>query len=170
MESGGIGLDTVMGMSEENVEVVHRFLDPYEGRDVMPVIRAVVAEFGPDPDRDHVLAWWADDPAWRYLLSEVEWDTTAIPGIGTKVKGPTEVANWWADWTDAWESYMYRTTEIRDLGGSVLTRAAVEARAPGGVPIEMTVVQLWTVLDGKVATCRVFTSESEALEAAGLSE
>jgi ketosteroid isomerase-like protein len=62
------------------------------------------------------------------------------------------------------------TVEYRDLGEFVLAQAAVEARGPGDVPVEMTVFQLWSVRDGKVAACRVFTSESEALEAAGLSE
>lgn len=157
-------------MSEENVEIVRSLNDPYEGRDVMPVIRAFVAELGPDPDPDLVLAWWEQDPAWRHMSAEVEWDTTAVAGVGTKVKGPVEVALWWADWTDAWESYIYRTVEYRDLGELVLAQAAIEARGPGDVPVEMTVFQLWSVRDGKVAACRVFTSESQALEAAGLSE
>jgi hypothetical protein len=34
----------------------------------------------------------------------------------------------------------------------------------------MKVFQLWKVREGKVAACRVFTSESEALAAAGVSE
>jgi hypothetical protein len=34
------------------------------------------------------------------------------------------------------------------------------------VPVEMTVFQLWEVCAGKVAACRVFMSEAEALEAA----
>jgi hypothetical protein len=164
------GRDTGRAMSEENVEVVRGLNDPYEGEDVMPGIRAAVAHFGPDPDPAVVLAWWADDPGWRHVSAEVEWDTTAIAGIGSKVRGPTEVALWWADWTNAWERYVYRTLEYRDVGEFVLTKSAVEARGPGDVPVEMTVFQLWKVRDGKIAACRIFLSESEALEAAGLSE
>jgi hypothetical protein len=126
------GRDTGRAMSEENVEVVRGLNDPYEGEDVMPGIRAAVAHFGPDPDPAVVLAWWADDPGWRHVSAEVEWDTTAIAGIGSKVRGPTEVALWWADWTNAWERYVYRTLEYRDVGEFVLTKSAVEARGPGG--------------------------------------
>lgn len=157
-------------MSEENLEIVRRFNDPYEGEDVMPMIRAAVAHFGSDPDPAVVLAWWADDPGWRYAHPEIEWDTTSIPGIGSKVKGPTEVSLWWIEWTEAWERYVYRTAEYRDLGELVLTKTPVEARGPGDVPVAMTVFQLWEVRDGTVAVCRVFMSEAEALEAAGLSE
>ena len=157
-------------MSKENVEIVRQFNDPHEGKDVMPSIRDAVSQFGPDPDPATVLAWWADDPGWRYAHAEVEWDTTSIQGLGTRVKGPTEVSLWWIDWTEVWERYVYKTSEYRDLGELVLTKAAVEARASGDIPVEMTVFQLWQVRDGKVAACRVFMSEAEALKAAAASE
>ena len=155
-------------MSAENVEVVRRFHDPYEGEDVMPMIREAVAHFGPDPDPAVVKAWWAADPGWRYAHPEIEWDTTSVSGIGSKVKGPIEVSLWWKEWLEAWKSYTYRTIEVRDLGALVLLESAIEARGPGDVPVAMTVFQLWEVRDGKVAACRVFMSEAEALRAAGV--
>jgi hypothetical protein len=158
------------GMSEKNVEIVRRFNEPYEGKDAMPMIREAVAHLGPDPDPAVVLAWWANDPGWRYAHPEIEWDTTSITGFGSKVKGPAEVARWWIEWTEVWKSYAYRTVELRDLGDLVLLEAAIEARGPGDVPVAMTTFQLWEVRDGKVAACRVFMSEAEALKAAGVSE
>jgi hypothetical protein len=155
-------------MSQDAVEVVRRFNDPHEGQDLMPTIREAVARFGPEPDPAAVLAWWADDPSWRHVDEEVEWDTSSIGGVGTKVKGPLEVARWWGDWTEAWQRYTYTTVEYRDLGEVVFSRVAIDARGPGDVPVEMTVFQLWEVCAGKVGAGRVFMSEAEALEAAGL--
>ena len=105
MESSGLARDTEPAMSEATVEVVRRFNDPYEGQDLMVLIRGAVADFGANPDQATVLSWWQQDPSWRHVLSDAEWDTTAIPGVGTKVSGAVEVARWWGDWTDAWESY-----------------------------------------------------------------
>ena len=158
-------------MSQQDIEVVRRLNEPWEGNDVMPRIREAVAYFGPEPDPAVVLAWWADDPGWRHVHADFEWDSSAVAGVGfSTVKGPREVALWWADWTEAWHSYVYRTVEYRDLGDWVLGQYDIEAQGPGEVPVEMKVFQLWKVREGKVAACRVFTSESEALEAAGLSE
>jgi ketosteroid isomerase-like protein len=77
---------------------------------------------------------------------------------------------WWAEWAGVWESYVYRNSAYRDLGDWVLTPTDVRARGRGGIPVEMRVLQLWQVRDGKVAALRVFLSEREALEALGLSE
>jgi hypothetical protein len=133
------------------------------------MIHAAVEEFGPDPDPAVVLAFWAEDPSWRYAGPDIEWDVSA-PGFASTVKGARQVALWWADWTQAWKSYLYRTIEYRDLGDWVLTRADVQATGPGDIPVEMRIFQIWKVRAGKVAACRLFLSESEALEAAGLSE
>ena len=157
-------------MSQENVEIVRHFAEAHDGEDLMPGIREAVARWAPDPDPAEVLAWWADDPGWSGADPEIEWDTSAIPGVGTIVKGPKEVALWWVDWTNAWKSYIYRTAEYRDLGEWVLTRTEIEAVGPGDVAVEMTVFQMWKVRNGKIATCRVFPTEPQALEAAGLSE
>ena len=157
-------------MAQENVQVVRQFNDPYEGTDLMVLIREAVGTLGSDPDPSAVLSWWEQNPSWRHVHPDVEWDTTAVTGVGTKVSGPVEVTAWWNDWTDAWRSYIYRTLEYRDLGQIVLTKTAIEALAIGDVPVEMTVFQLWNLRDDKIAACRVFISESEALEAAALEQ
>jgi ketosteroid isomerase-like protein len=157
-------------MSLENVEVVRRFSDPYEGEDVLPAIRESLERFGPDPQPEVVLARWAEDPGWQHVHPDIEWDTSATGAFGSVVRGPTEVARWWREWTETWESYVYRTVRYRDLGEWVLSRANVEARSRDGISVEMPVFQLWQVRDGKVAALRAFLSEQEALEAVGLRE
>jgi hypothetical protein len=134
------------------------------------LIRESLERFGPDPQPEAVLAEWRDDPGWQYGHPEIEWDVRATGAFGTVAHGPREVALWWADWVEAWDSYVYRISEYRDLGDWVLTPTDVKARGRGGIPVEMRVFQLWQVRDGKVAALRAFLSEREALEAVGLSE
>jgi ketosteroid isomerase-like protein len=156
-------------MSRENVEIVRHFNTPYEGQNVVPVFRAGAERLGPDPQPDTLLAEWAKDPAYQHMHPEIEWDVTATGAFGTVAHGARELALWWTDWSQAWESYVYRIIEYRDLGDWILTRSAVRARGRG-IPVEMLTFELWQVRDGKIAIYRAFLSEQEALEAVGLSD
>ena len=75
-----------------------------------------------------------------------------------------ELALWWADLVEVWESYVYRVLEYRDLGDWVLTPTAFEARGRGGIEVEGRNFQIWQVRDGKIAVLRAFLTEQEALE------
>ena len=90
--------------------------------------------------------------------------------LDVKATGPTEVARWWTDWADAWDSYVYRVVEYRDVGEWVLASVDVRARGRGGIPVEMRAFEIRSVRDGKIAVSKVFATEAQALEAAGLSE
>jgi ketosteroid isomerase-like protein len=153
-------------ISNQNVEVVRRLNVPYEGVDAVPFMREGVERLGPDFQPDAVLASWAEDPAFQHLHPDIEWDARAT-GLSATARGPRAFALWWADWVEAWESYVYRVLEYRDLGDWVLVCAEVQARGRGGIAVEMRTFQLYEVRDGKVAVYRVFLSEQEALEAAG---
>jgi ketosteroid isomerase-like protein len=155
-------------MSQENVEVVRYFNEPHEGKDIAPMIRQGIDRLGPDPDPDTVLSTWAEDPTFRYIHPEIEWDLTGTGAVGVTANGLRQLALFWADWIEAWRSYVYRMVEYRDLGDWVLTPADVRASGPEGIPVEMRMFQIWRVADGKIRTMRAFLTEQEALEAAGL--
>ena len=155
-------------MSEGSLEIVRRFNRGHDGEDLIPVLRRAVERLGSDPEGEAVLAVWADDPSWRHVHPEVEWDTAGV--LGTTVKGPVAVAAWWGDWLDTWESYVYRIAEYRDLGDWILTPTDIRARGRNGIPVEMRVFQIFHVRDGRVDSCRAFLTETDALEAAGLRE
>jgi SnoaL-like domain len=157
-------------MSEENVEIVRRFSEPYNGEDVIPLLRASVELLGPEPEPEAVLSLWASDPSWRYVHPEIEWDTTAVGPVGVPARGPVGVARFWAEWSDTWESYVYRVSEYRDLGEWILTPVDVRATGRGGIPVKMRSFQMHRIRDGKIETVRAFGSERAALEAAGVSE
>jgi hypothetical protein len=156
-------------MSQENVEIVRLFNAPVEGDDAIPDIREMLERTGPDFEPDTVLADWAKHPVWRHAHHDIEWDGSAL-GIVKPALGPREVMLFWADWSEAWESYVYRIVEYRDLGDHVLTPLDIHAHGPGGIPVEMRIFQTWEVRDGKIWRSRSFPSEQEALEAVGLSE
>jgi ketosteroid isomerase-like protein len=157
-------------MSRDTVEVVRALQTPWEGRDTIGPIREALERFGPDPQPQDVLALWAQDPGWRHVHPDIEWDTTAAGALGTVAHGAREVASWWADWVQAWQSYVFQIVEYRDLGDWVLTPVDVRARTREGMDVEMRSFQLWGVREGKVAIQRAFLTEREALESAALPE
>ena len=157
-------------MSQKSLEVVRGFNGSQEGKDLVPLVRALVERAGPRPDADAVLSLWADDPSWRHAHPEIEFDVTATGAFGAIVKGPTDVVAWWSEWLDAWESYVHETIEYRELGKWVLVVVDVKARGRGGIPVEMRVFQNFRVRDDRVDAIRAFLTEREALEAAGDSE
>jgi hypothetical protein len=146
------------------MEVVRRFLDGYEAEDVIPALRRAVERLDPEPEAEAVLALWAEDPSYRHVHPEVEW--SAGGAVGTTARGAAGVSAWWSEWLETWESYVYRTVELRDVGEWVLATTDLTAEGRGGIPVEMRIFQLFHVRDGKVDVCRVFFSETEAVEAA----
>ena len=152
------------------MELVRRHLEPYEGQDIVPSVRELVARLGPAPEPDAVIAVRADDPAWRHHHPEAEWETVFGGPLDMKAAGPVEMHQTWVAWTEVWESYVYRVVEYRDLGEWVLTLIDVRGSGRNGIPVELRTFEIRSVRDGMIAVTKVFGSEREALQAARLSE
>jgi hypothetical protein len=150
-------------MSQQDVEVVREHLAPHEGEEVLPVIKALIDRFGPDPQPETVLATLADDPGWRLTDREIEWDMSAT-GMGGVAHGVRELAVWWGVWVAVWSSQSYRMREYRDMGDAVLTVADVHATARG-YSVDPEIFQVWQVRGGKIVLMRAFLSEADALKA-----
>jgi ketosteroid isomerase-like protein len=74
-------------------------------------------------------------------------------------------------WTENFEDWTLRLTDLHDIGDRVLAFAHQVAVGKGsGVSVEMEVGMLITLRDGLITDIRAFTDRAEALEAAGLSE
>jgi hypothetical protein len=151
------------------VEIVRRFLAPYEGEDLVPHMREAVERLGPDFQPNAVLAYWAEDPGWQHVHPDIEWDVRAAE-LSSTAHGPREVAMWFADWVGVWESQINHVVEYRDLGDWVLVLMDMQARGREDIAVEMRRFQLYRVREGKVAVCRSFHTEREALKAVGLAE
>jgi ketosteroid isomerase-like protein len=72
----------------------------------------------------------------------------------------------------AFEEYTYEVERLTDLGsGAILAVVTETGRGKGsGVPVRRSTATLYTVIDGKIVRMTQFSSEEEALEAAGLRE
>jgi ketosteroid isomerase-like protein len=133
-------------MSEENVERIHRAFDAFNRRDLDAFLALI------DPEAEFTT---------RYM--EMEGDPY--------YRGHDGVREWWRTLLAIFPDFSVEVLEVRDLGDSGI--AALRVRGHGvdsGVPFEETIWAAGEWRDGKVTRWRNFGSESEALEAAGLSE
>jgi len=95
----------------------------------------------------------------------------AIPGAGGTFRGPAGYRRFLESFWNVFDNPSLEVHELIDAGDQVL--ASLTLRGNGkesGVEASMDVWQLWTVRDGEVVRGEGFTSRSDALEAAGLSE
>lgn len=135
-------------MSRENVEVIRRLMDAFNRADVKAA-------------RD----LWATDAEWRpaYLgggLLE-----------GAVYRGHEGITEFIELQAEIWQSIVAEAVEIQDLGDQMLMEVQLRGVGrSGGVPVDRTTWNVFTVRDGKVAGGRVYTSKQEAYDAAGLRE
>jgi ketosteroid isomerase-like protein len=71
----------------------------------------------------------------------------------------------------AFEEVAVRPERFLESDGRILVFLLMQLRPTDSeAKVEMRLVHLWTIRDGKPARCEVFTQRERALEAAGLSE
>ncbi len=133
-------------MSEENVEVVRRFIDAINRRN-------------------------ADD--WAAVVApELEFQSLFVGIEGRTYRGPESGRRYFGDLADAWDSFHVEIEDSVDLGGDrVLTSARYQGR--GKASRAETEAHIWAVnvvRDGKVVSARTYLNRDAALEAAGLRE
>ena len=75
------------------------------------------------------------------------------------------------EWVGAWEDWELELEALHDAGDKVVALVHQRGRSKvGGMPVEMSFAQVWTLRDGKQARMEMYSDRDEALEAAGLSE
>jgi ketosteroid isomerase-like protein len=73
------------------------------------------------------------------------------------------------DWTDAWDDWELEVDALHDGGEKVVALLHQRGRSKAtGMPVEMSLAQVWTLRDGKQTRMDMYSDQSEALEAAGL--
>jgi ketosteroid isomerase-like protein len=135
-------------MSQENVEIVVGVFENTNARDFGAVMDA-----------------YADDVVLA-LHGEVQ------PFAGEGAMGKKAVGEWFGDWFRTFDrDYRFAIEESRDLGDRVLVIATHHGRGRGsGVPVELQAGWIYTVRDGRISRCDMYTNPREAREAAGLSQ
>jgi SnoaL-like domain len=152
-------------MSPEDTEVVRCAVGAHDGEEWADGLQDALSAVDLD-DPESVAAFVANDPGFRATHREIVVDISVLGAAPPVYRGHSEMLGFWLDWGGTWERYVYRVLEYRDLGDWVLTPIELEGRGRGGIPVSMTVFQLWHVRDGKVDVLRVFPSEDDAVEAA----
>jgi ketosteroid isomerase-like protein len=133
-------------MSEENVESVYRGVEAFNRRDF-----------------DAFLALTDPDVEYTSRLVEVEG--------GGPYRGPDGVRDWWENIFGIWSEVSAEIEEVRDLGDVTVTRIRLRGHGvESDAPWEQTQWQVADWRHGKIIRGRVFLTEAEALEAAGLRE
>ena len=132
-------------MSQENVEIVRAAFDAYFRGDMESVLRLM------DPEI-------------------VVMQPSEVPD-GRTLHGHAGVMEAIAAWPEQWDDYQLEIVQIVDAGDRVAVRTHQRGRGKGsGVEVED---EIWFVAgfrNGRIADWRMFGAESDALEAAGLSE
>jgi ketosteroid isomerase-like protein len=133
-------------MSQENVEIVQRFLSRFEE---------------------------GDRAEWReHFHPDVVWDTSAsqMPAAGV-YQGREGVEQFFRDWLGTWTDYEIVHREYIDAGDAVVVAFRQSGTGRGsGVRVERDFFGVYHLRDSKVAGFRLFASQAEALEAAGVRE
>ena len=135
-------------MSQENVELMRKVVEAFNSGDP-----DAVAEFA-------------------HPEAQLE-ENTSVPGLDRVYVGPEGFRQWYqAAVIEAWEDFRVDVEELRALDHEqVLVHARLRARGrQSGVEVDMPTFQIFGIKDGMVARRRLYFTEADALEAAGLSE
>jgi ketosteroid isomerase-like protein len=133
-------------MSQENVEVIRRFHEALNRRDV-----------------DAMVAVWDDDAEFRPIMSALE---------AQVYQGHDGLRAWLRAIFQDWEVFEAYDEEFHDLGDRVLSFGRWHACGrTSGIALDInTAAWLVRLRDGKVIWWQTFTNRAEALEAAGIEE
>ena len=137
-------------MSQENVELVRRFVAALEGTRVNDDWQPVFAEVDADVEVDDL---------------DISLDTEHY-------RGPDAVRTWVGVWNEAWASWRIEGLEIRPVGEDRVVALFVMVVTGKGSGIELSRrdALVCTLRAGKIAEVGYYNDQQQALKAAGLEE
>jgi ketosteroid isomerase-like protein len=137
-------------MSQENAEVVRRFIEAVERSQVTDDWQPVLAEVDPDVEIDDL---------------DISLDTEHY-------RGHDKVRKWLGVWNDAWESWRVENLEVRLVGEDraiALFLMLVKGKG-SGIELSRHDALVCTLRAGKIAEVGYYNDQQQALEAADPSE
>jgi ketosteroid isomerase-like protein len=131
-------------MSQENVEIVRRFIEhSNETRD---------------------FPWELVDPEIVYVIDPPAW-------LAGTYRGHAELKDALRHTWDVYDEFRFEVHEFADAGDSVVALGAAHVRgALSGATAVQTGASVNRVRDGRIVAVRVYLNHAEALEAVGLRE
>ena len=135
-------------MSQENVEIAARWYDVATSKAKLLTAMTRTMEF---------------------CHPEVEW---SVPEDGTTYRGRDGVRQRLEEWLESFGEYRYEVQRIIDCGGDdvLVVGCEVGTGATSGAEVRAVDYELLTIRNGLIVRIREFYDESNAREAAGLSE
>ncbi len=132
-------------MPEENVELVRRAEEAWNTGGI-----------------DDLLPFYPEDVVW-YPFPDA-------PGWADGLHGHNGIREIMAGWSESFDDYRISTTEIRDLGGVIVSLGEISGTIKGSdAPMRQPIgVVASDFRDGKIGCARFFPTWQEALDAAGL--
>jgi ketosteroid isomerase-like protein len=111
------------------------------------------------------------EPIWERLDRSVEVFDHDIPDARNPYVGSEGVAQWLADFAQSWDGYEIEVERLVDAGDRVVSLFRIRAvGASSGLLVERGDAMVWTFRAGTLIRLDYFNNQSQALEAAGLSE
>jgi ketosteroid isomerase-like protein len=137
-------------MSQENVEIVRRSLDAYNGGD----LNAFLACLHPD------VLWEENHPVFGFV------------GLDPVYEGHEGVRRWWDATREPWTAVEAEIHEMTPAGDDTLViRVTLHGTGAGsGVVVKLPFFHVFDFSGGRIARRRLYPERLEALEAVGLSE
>jgi ketosteroid isomerase-like protein len=133
-------------VSQENVEVVRRLFDAFNGGGIDRVIGLVHPEFS----------------------AEIPPEISAEPDT---YRGHAGIRRYFESFEDVMTDIRFQPERFWDAGDSVVVAILLSARGKQtGIEVEQRSAGVWTIRDGKVIGSRTYLSLSDALAAVGLSD
>ena len=109
-------------------------------------------------DLSALLALLADDVQWDYV--------GAFPEVVT-YRGPGEVAEFFREWIGGFEEFGFEAEQMIDAGDSIVVGLHQWGRGKEtGARVESRTWQVFRFREGKIVSCRGYSTKAEALSAA----
>ena len=145
-------------MGRSPVDVVRTHIGPFSGRDFIAVVSRY-AELDAAGGMENATPDEAELSAASEVLHEdAEWEMSPIGNY----RGRRGILDFWRDWAQLWESYVYELKSLEQFGACVLSAAEVRARGRDGIEVEMTTYQVWEVREGLIVWQKTFLDHDEA--------
>jgi ketosteroid isomerase-like protein len=126
-------------MSQENVELTRRAFQAFNRRDLDAVLASLHAEVEAFP---------------------------RLAAVEGGYRGHDGVRRWWAELLRAFPDFHVQILEMRDLGDFMILALRLRGHGAGSdTPVDTVVWHVNQFRDGKVIRWRVYTGESEAVQA-----
>jgi ketosteroid isomerase-like protein len=146
-------------MSQENVEIVRSFLEPFAGIDVAGI------DWDAEVIRESVRDMHTPDITLKTLASGLG------SGVGTDYQGLDGLIRYLQEWLEPFSEYHVENLDYIEAGDCVLVPARQWGVGGGsGARVEIELTTLYELRDGRIARIHQYDTLKEAREAAGLRE